>query len=58
MKTWTNPEVEELEVELTAGGRPFNPFEIGWGGLTPPSPPSNPGDGEEDGGDETTDGQS
>lgn len=23
MKTWTNPEVEELEVEMTAGGQPW-----------------------------------
>jgi hypothetical protein len=23
MKTWTNPSVEELEVEMTAGGQPW-----------------------------------
>ena len=47
MKTWTNPSVEELEVEMTAGGVPWSLFE---GGFLPgifgpcnPGTPENPG---------------
>ena len=67
MKTWTNPSVEELEVEMTAGGSPWSLFEGGWlpgiiGPSNPnpnPNPNPEPGDGtDEPGRDETTDGQS
>ena len=30
MKTWTNPTVEELEVEMTAGGIPLTRWEEGY----------------------------
>ena len=60
MKTWTNPSVEELEVELTAGGIPMSWSEAGylpgiWGPNPNPTPEPNP---EEPGKDDTTDGQS
>lgn len=65
MKTWTNPEVEELEVEMTAGGLPLSWYENGYlpGPFNPPTPDTpdpeeqNPGT-DEPGKDETTDGQS
>lgn len=70
MKTWTNPSVEELEVEMTAGGIPLSWYESGWlpgiwgdndnNNPNPnPNPNPEPGDGtDEPGRDETTDGQS
>lgn len=70
MKTWTNPSVEELEVEMTAGGVPWSLFEGGFlpgifGPCNPGTPenpgtdPENPGNGsEEPGKDETPDGMS
>ena len=60
MKTWTNPTVEELEVKMTAGGRPWWFWEdLVYGPVSPENPgnPENPGD-QEPGKDETTDGQS
>lgn len=59
MKTWTNPEMEELEVAKTAGGRPWTLTEWGYPGIF--DIPTNDGDGEGDdepGKDQTTDGLS
>ena len=64
MKTWTNPSVEELEVELTAGGIPMSWSEAGylpgiWGPNPDPNPVPNPEPTpEEPGKDDTADGQS
>ena len=71
MKTWTNPTVEELEVEQTAGGFWHWYFESGWthgshGNGNGGSGSGSSGDGEvggddlggEDNFDETTDGMS
>jgi hypothetical protein len=67
MKTWTNPTVEELEVEMTAGGRPWWIWEdLVYGPVDgdeqdPVTPPAN-GDqenGDQEAGDqETSDGLS
>ena len=64
MKTWTNPTVEELEVEQTAGGRYWWLWESYWTDPTPGNNNNNNngGDDENDGGDseeeETTNGMS
>ena len=63
MKTWTNPTVEELEVEQTAGGRYWWLWESYWTDPTPGNGTNNNNNGndENNGGEEeeeTTNGMS